>query len=548
MKCRQQLVLIVFFNSAIVLGQRNTLAIPYYKKSNEVFLGVTIGLTPKENPLFGGATTLTVGSELVRAKGVLNGLNLFTTQVEQQKVACALIWEGTDCSDNLDTTHLYDRSFKVALGKSIRALKPYSKVKESFCNCQTNIAIAAVYFHVESYDKALKLWNECEIYLEKTQLPGCPKIYLEVLIWKMRVYERLGEIELLKKALVKANNIIKKDDNLYEWERLQCAVFESKSDLDAYPNRAIARLQDHLNNPLLKTEPALQSRIYRDIGFGFLKIGQERKGLGALLSMDSIVKRHLMYADAELRCGYEKAIEVYGKNGNKEEHLYFTTRLLYLNRIGMTNCDELNHNLYTFFEKRQLLYEKASLETSLKQWRLYVLAAFLLFMSAAGALLYWLYKLKNRQECTLIEAVTAWLLNPESDMRKCLPATTVDVKREITAAILTKLANFEAQKGFLDREITLSTLAKKLETNTAYLSKVINTTKGSHFSAYINRLRIEFIYNRLKTEEQLLKYTIEGIAKEAGFKTAQKFSNAFLQFKAVRPSVFIKALKRDKKN
>ncbi len=103
------------------------------------------------------------------------------------------------------------------------------------------------------------------------------------------------------------------------------------------------------------------------------------------------------------------------------------------------------------------------------------------------------------------------------------------------------LHQFENENQYLE-VITLAELAKKLDSNTTYLSKFINDSKGQNFSQYLNELRIKYIVGQLKVDSKLRSYTIKAIAEEVGYGTAQSFSKAFFQQTGIYPSYFIKKL------
>ena len=63
--------------------------------------------------------------------------------------------------------------------------------------------------------------------------------------------------------------------------------------------------------------------------------------------------------------------------------------------------------------------------------------------------------------------------------------------------ILRQLDVFETQNKFLSKDVSLNEIAKKFETNSTYLSKVINLKKDKNFSQYINDLRINFAIKEL---------------------------------------------------
>ena len=86
-----------------------------------------------------------------------------------------------------------------------------------------------------------------------------------------------------------------------------------------------------------------------------------------------------------------------------------------------------------------------------------------------------------------------------------------------TQQILDALKKFERDHLFLQQNCTLPFLAKKLNTNTAYLSNIINVYKNQSYTSYIKKLRVQYSIKRLKDDPRFRAYTIESIAKECGF-------------------------------
>ncbi|MFT5891945.1 MAG: AraC-like DNA-binding protein [Dokdonia sp.] len=123
----------------------------------------------------------------------------------------------------------------------------------------------------------------------------------------------------------------------------------------------------------------------------------------------------------------------------------------------------------------------------------------------------------------------------------------LNIDPQIVSTILDKLQTFESRKGFLKNTITVTLLARKLSTNTKYLSKIINTYKGKTFTHYINDLRIDYILHELKINATLHRYTILGIAKEASFNSAESFTTALKKKTGITPSYYIKSLKSQEK-
>ena len=121
-----------------------------------------------------------------------------------------------------------------------------------------------------------------------------------------------------------------------------------------------------------------------------------------------------------------------------------------------------------------------------------------------------------------------------------LSASTID-------SILNKLEVFESENQFLNPKITQKTLSEELKTNPSYLSKIINVYKEKNFTQYINDLRLDYILERLKTDEDLLQIDVKEIANEAGFSSAESFSDNFQRKFKIKPSYFIKMMKENLK-
>jgi AraC-like DNA-binding protein len=124
-----------------------------------------------------------------------------------------------------------------------------------------------------------------------------------------------------------------------------------------------------------------------------------------------------------------------------------------------------------------------------------------------------------------------------SSRSKVLP-----ISKEIVEAVLLKLNAFEQQRGYLSTKVSLSSLSKSLETNSSYLSKIINHTKGKTFKNYLNELRVAYAYTELKNDPQKRKYTIEAIAFDFGFKSAENFSKKFKSAYGMYPSKYLREL------
>jgi hypothetical protein len=122
--------------------------------------------------------------------------------------------------------------------------------------------------------------------------------------------------------------------------------------------------------------------------------------------------------------------------------------------------------------------------------------------------------------------------------------TPLIIEDEIVTRVLKKMASMELNKKFLSNDFKLSHIAKQVNTNTTYLSQIINQHKGMSFSEYVNDLRISYILKELNENPKLRKYTIKTISEEIGYKSSSTFINAFKNRTQMNPSDYIQLLEK----
>ena len=119
--------------------------------------------------------------------------------------------------------------------------------------------------------------------------------------------------------------------------------------------------------------------------------------------------------------------------------------------------------------------------------------------------------------------------------------------KEVEQAILEKLLAFEQGDAFVNGSINLASLSVMLETNSKYLSYVINKHKGKDFSNYINDLRIYYILRKLESSPEYLNYKISYLAEKSGFSSHSKFTAKFTAVTGMSPSTFMSLLRKESK-
>ncbi len=119
----------------------------------------------------------------------------------------------------------------------------------------------------------------------------------------------------------------------------------------------------------------------------------------------------------------------------------------------------------------------------------------------------------------------------------------IQIANTLINTILSELQQFEDDKKYLEGKITLSILAQRFNTNSRYLSQIVNTHKGKTFTDYINDLRINNLKERLEIDPRFRQYTIKAIAKEIGYTSTEAFANAFYKKEGIKLSKYIKKVR-----
>lgn len=259
------------------------------------------------------------------------------------------------------------------------------------------------------------------------------------------------------------------------------------------------------------------------------------------LIMDSILQKEKI-TPLEIREGYEFLINSFKVNNKKEKQLEYINKLLKFDSILNKEASFVSSRLFKEFDTPVLLKEKETLINELKgnnkNLNLLVVFFAVLFSITIIFLYRQYHKRKNYQQKfeQLFDKH-----KPIEIIREKQP-NDIGVADNIVEEILSNLTLFEQNKLFLKKNISTTSLAKDIKTNTKYLSKVINHHKHKNFANYINDLRIEYAITQLKKNKALKNYTIQAIAEEMGFNTAESFSSAFKKSTGIKTSYFIKKL------
>lgn len=253
--------------------------------------------------------------------------------------------------------------------------------------------------------------------------------------------------------------------------------------------------------------------------------GHKQKAVQYFAKTDSLYKAK-NFINNELSESYNYLIAYSKETQNKKDELYYTdTQLKALKELHEKNS-----------RMAALLQENTSIEdlkesTQIKQRTKWVWWIFIgVFIVIAGIL----YKIQKSKKAKLFE-------NQENETQ---PGVTTLEKLPINVStILEKLTDFEKSEGFLQDDLTLDDLARKINSNRTTVSQVIAKHKDG-FNAYIYKLRIDFIVECLENDSNLRIQNIENIALKAGFKNRKTFTTVFKESKNIAFSEFLEELRK----
>jgi len=99
------------------------------------------------------------------------------------------------------------------------------------------------------------------------------------------------------------------------------------------------------------------------------------------------------------------------------------------------------------------------------------------------------------------------------------------------------LSVMKEKELYLDNSLTIFTLAKYLQTNSKYLSKLINQSFDKNFAFFVNEYRVKYA-KKMLSDPTNDKLTIEYIGEQSGFKSKSAFNAAFKKITGITPSIF----------
>lgn len=311
-------------------------------------------------------------------------------------------------------------------------------------------------------------------------------------------------------------------------------------------NKALPKMIFYKN-----TGNILASYYYLGKAYGGLE--NESEAVKNFVKVDSVYNKTRRITP-EFMSGYSYLISYYKEKGDKKNQLKYITAYMEIDRTLQKNYKELTKKLEKEYDIPHLISEKESLIQSLEDENIksyWGIGGLVLISISASGFGFYQHNLKKRYKSRFEKIINRKrvasntnLIDKESEIKTNTITNKGDIgiAEELVNQILEKLNRFETKNEYLQSNITIQILADKLETNSKYVSKIVNIYKDKTFVKYINDLRIEHAIVQLQQDGKLRNYTIQALALEFGFNSAESFSAAFYKKNGIKPTYFIKEL------
>lgn len=430
----------------------------------------------------------------------------------------------------------------MALDNYLIANSYISKTKDNYLIHKVKYHIALIKYYLGFYDEGISLLKECVAYFMEDENP---RPYLNSLHSLGLCYNKIGNYELCSQTNslglsqskrlgikeMEAYFIHSEGINKYFMHNYRAAI----SDIE-FTIEEISKNKDFANESI--------GNFY--IGKSYWALNNKEKAIPYFKKVDQIFNDK-GYIRPDIREAYELLIKYYGSIKDPKSQLYYIDQLLKAENVLNENFKYLIGKTHKEYDAKVLLLERENIEDQLTRRKYYdsILVAFtLLLFIVVVVSTYRHFKNKTVYKQKFEELMSK--INNEKPKHKNNTWEIADISPEVVTDILKQLEKFEAEKKFLQKNISLAKLAVAFKSNTKYLSKIIMHSRGKGFVEYINDLKIDYIISLLHTDGAARKYTNKALAEEAGFTSTQRFANAFLARTEMPTAYFIEQLKKEK--
>ena len=432
-------------------------------------------------------------------------------------------------------TILYETNdLEAAMEANIMALQIAKNKEDILTELQVNHHIALIKTQMNNLSGALHIYLKNKKAYEKIGLQNLDrknsKCYIEALMAIAKLHAELNNYENAQRAcqtLIRHGEILA----FYDYKAYGFLILGNIYSKSGKEKQALYYLEEAARSTAYKNEVSFKLLLHLYKARVYYNQQRYLYAISELTTAESFSDLSVVndIHSREINVLYAKT---YQKLNDLERASYYSNK-------AFDFFEAKRSELYTINTNITQAYDTNGLETEIEAWssksklqkkqlQFSILASF----GMACCFLFFYGRYRKRK----------LLLAPSLGNKTKPTKTSLVLENEKVQELLSKLESFENDEEFLDCNSTLNEVARKLHTNTSYLSKVVNAHKGLTFTKYLTELRLQYAINRLKKDPRFRSYTIKSVAMEAGFKNASTFAKAFKRKFGEYPSDFIRQL------
>ncbi|MCL2682678.1 MAG: AraC family transcriptional regulator [Bacteroidales bacterium] len=469
--------------------------------------------------------------------GLLTNAPIKNTTLEHQKIV-------VEAYNQSAALHYFMSDYRTAYEYLIKALLLCEKTNYTEFEPRIYANIGVIYYRFKKYDLAK------QYYLKALSLSSDNSMQ------RMITLNNLGACELengrIDSAFYYAQKALQVGEQLSDNNRLHIvwSTIASIHKKSKHYDSAYYYFQLSLAGAEKNNETELKSENLSILGELFFEINKIDSAL-FYIGLSNVVakennflriraKNYLTLSKIEKSRGrHQNALEYF------EKHAKLTDSALNTEKFGEVNqLQRLYEVSKTNEQIEQLVLEQHIKERTIHYQRIiqYVILAVLL--SVCGVLMFVFFQKrkldvayktlfeKNLKIAEVQEELSK--KHPQKHKKSLLTDSAQDILLDKILALM------EDTTIICDTEFSIDKLAELVQSNSTYVSQVINNALKKNFRSFLNDYRIKEA-QRLFSEPDAAKYTIEAVALQVGFKSRTTFRNVFKEITGISPNFYLKS-------
>ncbi len=470
------------------------------------------------------------------------------TQPNESLKIALLLLKGSNTNDEKAKLNLLISKIYIILGDYTNAA---IYLFEASINIETNSIFQNAKINIEKTAllESVFLHKQSNIYLDKART-DLNKLKNEKEIYEIKSRILFEELELLlhKQEYKKAKEVIQKNNYIMFLQKgnenkKRFLLIQSKININLGNFKTNISNLDNLQKLINKEDKYFEIHVWNEIAKNHFYQRNYSKAIEyALKAQKALLKIDNIYL---LETTTETLVLSYLALNREKEYKLLNIKLLTIKtEIKKKEVETINtiYNLINTEYRTNYSIKKNAFTN-----KLYLSIGFFLLTSIIfGFVVYkkHLYKKRLTEIISYLEVTNKNMLNKAETTRVISKKNSIPIETE--QLILNKLKKFESTSKFTNKDISLAVLAGQFETNTKYLSEIINKHYHINFNTYINKLRINFIVEKLKNEPNFCNYKISYLAELSGFASHSSFATIFKSISGISPITFIELLKNER--